>query len=77
MCSSDLNTYELLPLLGDRVFVEFLQLADEATGIQDIDANVQRSTFNVQRPTFNLNGQRVDSKYKGIIVQKGRKIFKR
>ena len=71
------NTYELLPLLGDRVFVEFFQLADEATGIQDIDANVQRSTFNVQRPTFNLNGQRVDSKYKGIIVQKGRKIFKR
>jgi hypothetical protein len=64
-------------LLGDRVFVEFFQLADEATGIQDIDANVQRSTFNVQRPTFNLSGQRVNASYKGIILQNGRKMIKR
>ncbi len=71
------DTYELLPLLGDRVSVEFFQLADEATGIQDIDANVQRSTFNVQRPMFNLSGQRVNASYKGIIIQNGRKLIKR
>ena len=72
------NTYELLPLLGDRVFVEFFQLAeseDDVTGIESPTVNGQWSTVNGQ--WYNLNGQRVDSKYKGIIVQKGRKIYKR
>ena len=72
------NTYELLPLLGDRVFVEFLQLSesgDDVTGIESPTVNGQWSTVNGQ--WYNLNGQRVDSKYKGIIVQKGRKIYKR
>jgi hypothetical protein len=27
--------------------------------------------------SYNLNGQRVDENYKGITVQKGRKIYKR
>lgn len=68
------KTYELLPLLGDRVFVEFFQIADETTGIN----TVKGEAFMVHgSESYNLNGQRVDSKYKGIIVQKGRKIYKR
>jgi hypothetical protein len=76
-CITLLNakTYELLPLLGDRVCVEFLETASETTGIDS--PMVNNSTFNNPHSTFNLNGQRVDSKYKGIVVQKGCKIYKR
>ena len=74
-CITLLNakTFELLPLMGDRVFVEFLVPAG-ATGI---DA-VKGEGFTVNdSESYNLNGQRVNSNYKGIIVQKGRKIYKR
>ena len=74
-CITLLNskTYELLPLLGDRVFVEFLVPAG-ATGID----TVKGEGFTVNdSESYNLNGQRVNSNYKGIIVQKGRKIYKR
>jgi hypothetical protein len=83
-CLTLLNTktYELLPLLGDRVSIEFLVPADETTGISSPMDNGQWSMVNgqwsmVNGQCYNLNGQRVDSKYKGIIVQKGHKIFKR
>ena len=82
------KTYELLPLLGDRVFVEFLQIAEDEGDVTGI--SLTPDPFSIATPhsacqrkgegsgyTYNLNGQRVDSKYKGIIVQKGRKIFKR
>ena len=83
-CITLLNakTYELLPLLGDRVCVEFLETA-ETTGVALIDNGQfsQRECGDARimdnGPSYNLNGQRVDSKYKGIIVQKGRKIYKR
>ena len=83
-CITVLNakTYELLPLLGDRVCVEFLETA-ETTGVALIDNGQfsQRECGDARimdnGPSYNLNGQRVDSKYKGIIVQKGRKIYKR
>lgn len=71
------KTYELLPLLGDRVFVEFLQIAEDGGDVTGINT-VKGAGFKVNgSESYNLNGQRVDSKYKGIIVQKGRKIFKR
>ena len=71
------KTYELLPLLGDRVFVEFLQIAEDEGDVTGINT-VKGAGFKVNgSESYNLNGQRVDSKYKGIIVQKGRKIFKR
>jgi hypothetical protein len=74
-CITLLNakTFELLPLMGDRVFVEFLVPAG-ATGID----TVKGEGFTVNdSESYNLNGQRVNSNYKGIIVQKGRKIYKR
>jgi hypothetical protein len=71
------KTYELLPLLGDRVFVEFLQIAEDEGDVTGINT-VKGEGFMVHgSESYNLNGQRVDSKYKGIIVQKGRKIYKR
>ena len=74
-CITLLNakTFELLPLMGDRVFVEFLVPAG-ATGID----TVKGEGFTVNdSESYNLNGQRLNSNYKGIIVQKGRKIYKR
>ena len=65
------NTYERLPLLGDRVSVEFIEAEGETTGID----NVERSTFNVQRSTvYNLNGQRVSKPTKGLYIVNGRKV---
>ena len=66
----DTDTYELLPLIGDRVSVEFVG-SGEATGID----TVQRSTFNVQRSTpYNLSGQRVSKPTKGLYIMNGRKV---
>ena len=75
-CLTLLNakTYELLPLLGDRVSIEFLVPAGASTGID----TVKGEGFMVHdSKSYNLNGQRVDENYKGITVQKGRKIYKR
>ena len=74
-CITVLNAdrLEVLPLMGDRVNVEFVG-SGEATGID----TVQRSTSDVQRSTpYNLSGQRVSESYKGIIIQNGRKVIKR
>ena len=75
-CLTLLNakTYELLPLLGNRVSIEFLVPAGAPTGID----TVKGEGFMVHdSKSYNLNGQRVDENYKGITVQKGRKIYKR
>ena len=69
------DTYELLPLLGDRVSIEFIEPQEEATGINTV--NGQWSMVNGQSPAYNLNGQRVGEGYKGIIVKNGRKMIKR
>lgn len=67
------DTFEPLPLLGNRVFVEFVG-ADEATGIE----NVQTSNLKPQTSkAYNLSGQRVSASYKGIILQNGRKIYRK
>ena len=75
-CITVLNTdtYDLLPLMGDRVSVQFIG-TESATGIE----TVQGSTSKVQDTgaTYNLNGQRVGASYKGIILQNGRKFIKR
>ena len=65
------NTYELLPLMGDRVNVEFIGTG-ETTSVE----TVQSSKFNDQS-SYNLNGQRVGASYKGIILQNGRKVIRR
>ena len=76
-CITVLNTdtYELLPLLGNRVSVEFIE-AEETTGIESVNAEpaakVKESEY-----IFNLSGQRVGAGYKGIIVKNGRKLIKR
>lgn len=66
------NTYELLPLMGDRVSVEFIPSAGEATGIS---SNLKHQTSNLN--TYNLSGQRVNASYKGIVLQNGRKVYKK
>jgi len=69
------KTYELLPLLGDRVFVEFLQLSeseDDVTGIN----TVKGEGFMVHgSESYNLNGQRVSKPTKGLYIVNGRKVI--
>ena len=78
-CLTLLNakTYELLPLLGDRVFVEFLKIqenGDDVTGIN----TVKGEGFMVHdSESYNLGGQRIDTSYKGIIIQNGRNVFRK
>lgn len=67
------DTYELLPLIGDRVYVEFLQAAGETTGISEMEK--MRNGENEK--CYNLSGQRVDASYKGIVIQNGRKVIRR
>ena len=68
------DTYELLPLLGNRVSIEFIELQEEATGIN----TVKGEGFMVHdSQSYNLNGQRVGAGYKGIIVKNGQKMIKR
>jgi hypothetical protein len=72
----DSDTYELLPLLDDRVTVEFIGLEEEATGISSLTAEPARKS-DAESPAYNLNGQRVNASYKGIILKNGRKYIKR
>jgi hypothetical protein len=73
-CISVLNTdtYEPLPLLGDRVYVRFIPAAGETTGITP-----HSSLLTPHSTLYNLSGQRVDASYKGIVIQNGRKVIKR
>ena len=75
-CLTVLNTdtYELLPLMGDRVHVEFAE-ASEATGISLTPTSSPIGGGNT--PMYNLSGQRVGASYKGIVIQNGRKIYKK
>ena len=69
------GTYELLPLMGDRVNVQFVA-PSVTTGIETLD-NLTISRFDHTAPSYNLNGQRVGASYKGVVLQNGRKIIKR
>lgn len=71
----DANTFEPLPLMGNRVFVEFIQPAGESSGINEAADTAQKSKK--RGGIFNLSGQRVDASYKGIVLQNGKKIYKR
>jgi len=75
-CITVLNTdtFEPLPLIGDRIFVEFVG-ASEATGISLTPNPSPIGEGNT--PMYNLSGQRVGASYKGIILQNGRKYIKR
>ena len=72
----DTDSYEFLPLLDDRVTVEFIGLEEEATGISSLTAKPAGKS-EADGPAYNLNGQRVDASYKGIILKNGRKYIKR
>ena len=75
-CLTVLNTdtYELLPLMSDRVYVEFVG-ASKATGISLTPNPSPIGEGNTLM--YNLSGQRVGASYKGIILQNGRKYIKR
>ena len=51
---------------------EFIGFDEMTTGI-NTTFDAQRSTSNA----YNLNGQRVDSSYKGVIIQNGKKYRKK
>ena len=71
------DTYELLPLLGDRVSVEFIEPQEGENDVTGINT-VKGEGFMVHdSKSYNLNGQRVGEGYKGIIVKNGRKLIKR
>ena len=75
-CITVINTdkFEFLPLMGNRVNVEFIKAAD-ATGIESLTPTP--SPKGEGSSIFNLSGQRVGASYKGIILNNGRKIYKR
>ena len=76
-CISVLNTdtYEPLPLIGDRVYVEFLPSASETTGISLTPSPSLKGEGSGH--SYNLSGQRVGASYKGIIIQNGRKVIRK
>ena len=69
------DSYESLSLMGDRVYVQFIQ-SGNATGIENVTSDPsprgEGSGY-----IYNLSGQRVGAGYKGIIVKNGRKLIKR
>ena len=75
----DADTFEPLSLSGNRVYVEFVPKAGEATSlIPHSSFLTPHSSFLTPHSTlYNLNGQRVDASYKGIVIQNGRKVMKR
>ena len=78
-CITVLNedTYEPLPLMGDRVSVQFIS-SGSATGIEEgVRREGVRREGEKESPVYNLSGQRVGAGYKGIIIQNGRKVMKR
>jgi hypothetical protein len=77
----DNKTYENLPLDNDRIEIVVYGSIDqsETTGIEDVSGKMDdvRGKMDDVRDAYNLQGQKVDSSYRGIIIKNGRKIFKR
>ena len=76
----DTDTYEPLSLLGNRVYVEFIQPESEAMGIQSISGSPEGErtkafTREGADGVYNLNGQRVSDNYRGLVIKNGRKVI--
>jgi hypothetical protein len=50
-----------------------IEVRDGVTAIRDIDAAAAAPSA---APAYNLQGQQVDSSYKGIIIRNGKKILR-
>ena len=61
-----------LTLASDAKTLIF-EFNDEPSGIEE----VQGSKFNVQGTSYNLNGMMVGDRYKGIVIQNGKKFLRR
>jgi hypothetical protein len=74
----DNKTYENLPLDNDRIEIVVYGSIDqsETTGIEDVRGKMDDVSGKMDN-VYNLQGQKVDSSYRGIIIKNGRKIFKR
>ena len=48
-------------------------LGNVTTGI----SKIKMTTNTVDAPVYNLAGQRVDSNYKGVVIQNGKKVMKK
>ena len=76
----DEQTYENLPLDGDRINVVVLGYTapgDDVTGINDVNADKAAADGNGDGDSYNLQGQKVGDSYRGIVVKNGRKMLKR
>ena len=75
-CITVLNTdtYELLPLMGNRVSVEFIEATSSEGGDTRVNT-VKGEGFMVNgSKIYNLNGQRVSKPTKGLYIVNGRKV---
>ena len=66
------DTYELLPLIGDRVYVEFLSATGETTGISD--ATRLNNKEQIINNVYDLQGRKVAQPTKGLYIINGRKV---
>ncbi len=48
------------------------KIISDATGISEVNTNLNDEG---NLPTYNLNGQRVDSSYKGVVIKNGKKVI--
>ena len=65
------DTYELLPLIGDRVYVEFIESAG-TTGISD--ATRLNNKEQIINNVYDLQGRKVAQPTKGLYIVNGRKV---
>ena len=66
------DTYEMLPLMGDRVYVEFLSATGETTGISD--ATRLNNKEQIINNVYDLQGRKVAQPTKGLYIINGRKV---
>lgn len=70
-----LKVYLTESALGSSVKQISFEFEDEATSIDRVD--VQQSAVGNPQPSYNLSGMRVNSNYKGIVVENGKKVLKK
>ena len=62
--------------ISDSKALDFYPLIDGiSTGIVDI--NAASGTIDENAPAYDLMGRRVDASYKGIVIQKGKKVLRK
>ena len=71
----DNNTFENLPLTNDRIQIVAYGYTEQSvpTGIEEVGDEKANATGDA----YNLQGQKVDNRYRGLIIQNGRKIMKK